>query len=100
MPKNPVLNAILAGVYIVGIVTLMNYLSHIRRDDSVVTPMVVLSLLTLSAAVMGYLFLSNPIMLYLDGKKKEAVTFFLKTLGSFAVITAVFLVIVLTGIGS
>jgi len=43
--------------------------------------MAMLSLFTLSAAVMGYLFAAEPIMMYLDGKKKEAVNFFFTTVG-------------------
>jgi nitrate reductase NapE component len=39
---------------------------------------------------MGYLFLSEPLMLYFDGKKQEAVTFFFTTVGTFAIITAAF----------
>jgi valyl-tRNA synthetase len=56
-------------------------------------PMVMLSLFTLSAAVMGYLFVSEPLMMYFDGKKKEAVSFFLTTVASFAAVTLVLVAI-------
>jgi hypothetical protein len=42
---------------------------------------------------MGYLFLSQPIQLFLDGKKKQAVSLFLQTLGVFACITLVAVVL-------
>jgi len=42
------------------------------------------SLFVLSAAVMGYLFISEPIMLCIDGEKKHAVKAFLSTVGIFA----------------
>jgi len=48
-----------------------------------------LSLLVLSVTVMGYLFILVPVQLYIDGAKKEAVSFFLRTVGWFAAITAV-----------
>ena len=96
--KNPIVNAVGAGVYIVLLVTLINYVSRTKPDDGITTPMLVLSLLTLSAAVMGYLFLSQPIQFYLDGKKKEAVAFFLRTVAAFAVITVIFLVVHVVGV--
>jgi hypothetical protein len=39
---------------------------------------------------MGYLFVLGPLTLYLDGKKKEAVSDFLKTVGTFALWLVVF----------
>ncbi len=41
-----------------------------------------------SAASMGYLFLYQPLQLYLEGEKKKSVDLFLKTLGVFAVSAA------------
>jgi hypothetical protein len=99
MPKHPVLNAFLAGAYILTLVLVMSNVMEKRIDDTLVIPMVMMSLFTLSAAVMGYLFLADPIMLYLDGKKKEAVSFFLRTMGSFAVITAIFMLAFVSGFG-
>lgn len=97
--KNPILNAILAGGYIAGIVLVMNLLMSLGQEgdgeDVILIPMTMLSLFTLSAAVMGYLFAATPIRMYLDGQKGEAFTFFLKTLGAFAVITAAFVLALL-----
>ena len=91
MSKNPFFNAAGAAVYVVGIVLLINYLSNnfIDQPDSetLLAPMAMLMLFVLSAAVMGYLFVITPLRLYLDGAKEEAVSFFLKTVGIFAVIT-------------
>lgn len=92
--KNPILNAILAGGYIAIIVLTMNVFMSLGKEgdgeDTILIPMTMLSLLTLSVAVMGYLFGAEPLRLFLDGQKQEAITFFLKTLAAFAVITAVF----------
>ena len=90
MTKNPMHNAILASGYIVLVASLMFFGSTFAGGpDTVLAPIAMLSLLVLSAAVMAYLFLLQPVQMYLDGEKKEAVDFFAKTLAAFAVITAV-----------
>ena len=61
-------------------------------------PVVFLSLFTLSAAVMGYLFCYQPLQLYIDGKKKQAVNLFLHTTLIFGCFTALALALLFTGI--
>jgi hypothetical protein len=94
MPKSPYLNAVFASAYIVALVSAITFGSQFTRDtpDTILAPMAVLSLLVLSASIMCYLFMMRPLALYIDGKKEEAVTFFMRTVGTFAVITLVFLV--------
>ncbi len=90
MTKNPIINSLAAILYITAIGFMMYYANHYvgpAPEPSVLMPIAFLSLFTFSAAIMGYLFLSQPVQIYLDGKKKEAVNFFLKTLVSFGVIT-------------
>lgn len=92
MTKNPFINAAVATLYISAIVSFMFYgLAHSHPDNSVFFPIAFISLFTLSAAVMGYLFLYKPLMLFLDGDKKNAVNLFLQTVAVFAGITAVIL---------
>ena len=99
MTKNPFLNAVAATTYIVLIATTMNFLGQqTQGDDGFSAPILGLSLLTLSAAVMGYIFLSMPLRMYLDGEKKGAVDLFLKTVGVFAGFTIVILFLLLSGI--
>ena len=95
MTKNPYINALLAGAYNVLIVLLITYGPMFVREkpDTILAPMAMLSLLVLSVAFMGYAFLFQPIVMYMDGKKREAVTFFTKTLLTFAVITGVIVVV-------
>lgn len=50
-----------------------------------------LLLFVLSAAVVGSLVLGRPIILYLDGKKKESLVLFFYTVGILFVFTAVIL---------
>jgi hypothetical protein len=55
--------------------------------------MVLLGLFVLSAAVMGFLFLYEPLCLYMENHKKEAVVFFAKIVGVFACFVALFLIL-------
>jgi hypothetical protein len=98
MTKNPVVNAVAAEAYIIGIVSLMSSFESIlgKTEDTIFAPMVALSLFVLSAAVMGYIFVYQPLQLYLDGHKKEGTNLFLNTVGSFAVITAILIGILVT----
>jgi hypothetical protein len=87
MTKKPIYNALVAFAYIVAVVFLMNWAGNNDiLETSLLMPIMVLSLFVLSAAVMAYLFLYQPIMLYLDGKKKDAVNLFTKTLLIFAIL--------------
>ncbi|MBI3075020.1 MAG: hypothetical protein HYY92_02290 [Parcubacteria group bacterium] len=91
MTQNPFWNAGFAALYIVGIVSLIQYGLASALEDAEKTifiPIIMLSLLVLSAAIMGYIFFGQPLQMYLDGKKKEAVHLFLKTVAVFASIPA------------
>lgn len=100
MNKKPILNAILASAYIIIVSSLMFYGESWSRTEepSVIMPIAMLSLLTLSVAIMGYLFAAKPLQMYIDGDKKGAVKFFLQTLATFAVITILVFVIVAMGV--
>jgi hypothetical protein len=90
MTKNPFLNALGASVYIGLVVLLMNVSSNIDNSaNELVVASMMLSLFTLSVAVMGYIFFYEPFKMYLDGKKEEAVKLFLQTVGIFGGITMI-----------
>ena len=95
MTKNPYVNALSAGLYIVFIVILINYGPTFVRDkpDTLFAPMAMLSLLVLSAGFMGYTFFFQPVLMYLDGQKREAIELFTKTFITFAVITGIVVLI-------
>lgn len=101
MTKNPVLNALAAGGYILVLVSLMTWGTSIasNKPDSFLAPVGMISLFTLSAAVMGYVFCYTPLMLYFDGKKKQAVKLFLQTVGVFAGFTFIALILAFLGVG-
>jgi hypothetical protein len=52
-----------------------------------------LSLFTLSAAVMGLIFLYEPFQMYFNGQKSEAFSLVFKTIGCFAVFAVTVLAI-------
>ena len=91
--KNPYLNSIFAELYIVVLVLIMYYFKKPNTPDTFFDSIGALSLFVLSASVMGYLFLGEPLQLFLNGEKKQAVSFFMKTVVSFAVITILALVV-------
>lgn len=93
------MNAALAALYIVLIVLLIQVFASTKGEDTILIPITMLSLLVLSVAVMGFLFISGPFRIYFDGKKEEAVMFFLKTLGTFALFVALFVGILMYVLG-
>jgi len=96
MTKNPIYNAIAALIYIVLIVLLINSVTRIDAlEASLLMPILVISLFTLSAAVMGYIFCYQPLRMCLDGKKEEAVKLFLKTVGIFAIVPVIIVLLYL-----
>ena len=100
MSKNPLINAIGASAYIILVVSVMTFVTAPLRDkpDTFFAPVTMLFVLTLSVAVMAYLFFYQPLQLFIEGKKKEAVDFFVKTVGIFAAITAVVLALLFSGL--
>ncbi|HVU75890.1 MAG TPA: hypothetical protein VHD38_03615 [Candidatus Paceibacterota bacterium] len=93
MTKNPYLNAGVAIGYIALVVLFINSISHPNTPDTWFTPVMVLSLFTFSAAFMAYTFFFEPVQMYLDGQKREAIDLFKKTLVTFGIITAIVLAI-------
>jgi hypothetical protein len=99
MTKNPIYNALSALLYICIVASVMFYgIDHSKPGNSIIIPIAVLSLFTLSAAIMGYVFGFQPLQLYLDGKKKPAVDLFLKTLLSFGIITILAFILLFSGV--
>lgn len=94
--KNPFAYASFAALYIICIVLGINSTSSFAgQNETILIPMAMLSLFVLSAAVMGFLFVSEPLFLFLENKKKEAISFFLKTVGYFVCFAVLFGVVAL-----
>lgn len=100
MSKNPILNALSASAYIILGVTVMAFVTQPLKNkpDTFFAPIAFLSLLTLSVAVMAYLFFYQPLQLFIDGKKKEAVSLLVQTIGAFGAITLVVLSLLYIGV--
>jgi len=100
MSKNPIINAFSALAYIILVVAVMTFVTQPLKNkpDTFLAPITALSVFTLSAAVMAYLFFYQPLLLFIDGKKKEAVSLFVRTVGFFAVFTAVALILLSSGV--
>ena len=99
MTKNPLVNGLGASLYIFLLVGLMTWGEKVvPREDTWLAPVVGISLFTLSAAVMAYVFCYQPLTLYFDGKKKQAVQLFLKTVIVFATITIALVVLFFSGV--
>ncbi len=93
--KKPFLFATVAAVYIVFIVTAIQTTTLFPQKENIAIPIVMLSLFVLSAAVMGFLFLSQPLQLFLENRKQEAMVFFAKTVGVFACYVVIFAILIL-----
>ena len=90
MTRNPIINALGGLLYIVSVVSLIYFAPHnANTEDSIFLPIAMLSLFVFSAASTGYIFLYQPLQLFLEGEKKQAIDLFLKTLVAFAVCAGV-----------
>ncbi len=87
MTKNPFVNALLAVGYICGLVSLMTLFvdSEVEHVVPMLIPILMLSLFTLSAAVMSMIFFYEPFRMYFDGERREAIALVGKTIVCFAV---------------
>ncbi len=71
--RQGLLNAGLATIYIALVSLIMSQGQRMFGNDGPITPIAVLLLFCVSAAVMATLVFGRPAMLYLDGQKREAV---------------------------
>ena len=86
--KHAFINASLTALYIIGISSFLFYVSRFfDSPNTVLIPIMMLSLFVFSAALTGSLIFGRPILWYLEGKKEEAVFLLIYTLGIFLVIT-------------
>jgi ABC-type Fe3+-siderophore transport system permease subunit len=97
--KKGIVNALGAFTYVAAIVLFIASLQNPNTPDppefQILVPIGFLMLFVLSAAVMGMLIFGAPVMLYIDGKKKEAVKLLAWTVGSLAAITVCMLLAVM-----
>jgi hypothetical protein len=84
--KKPLINATLAAGYIVLVVLVIDRFTNTPiQEPNTLIPMVMLSLFVLSAAIMSYLFVYEPIRLLIESNKSGALKMFFQTISIFAV---------------
>jgi len=87
------LHALGGSVYVALVALLMSHGDEIfGKADNALSAVAFLLLFVVSAAVMGIIVFGKPLMWYLDGEKKNAVTLALSTVGWLFVITILTLV--------
>ena len=93
------MHALGVSAYVFSIALFMKYGERLfpEVDNNLLAPLVFILLFVLSALITGGLVLAKPIMLYMDGKKKEGFKLLLFTgLSLFlCLLTFVFLMIIL-----
>ncbi|MEK6879609.1 MAG: hypothetical protein AABY22_08380 [Nanoarchaeota archaeon] len=87
--KRAFIDAIGTALYIVIVASFMYYMQGNFPDDfkTVFIPIAMLLLFVFSAALTGILVFGKPAMLYLDGKRKEAILLVGYTLGILLILT-------------
>ena len=98
--KHASLNAIGTAIYVVLVASFLFYVPKALglndTADTVLTPILMLSLLVFSVALVGTLIFGRPVLWYLDGRKKDSITLLFYTLGVFFLIIMIaFLKIIL-----
>ncbi|MFH0979841.1 MAG: hypothetical protein V1803_02760 [Candidatus Roizmanbacteria bacterium] len=91
--KNAFVNAFGTAMYItlVGGFMYFGTLIKIGRKNTFLAPIAMLLLFVFSAALTGYLIFGKPALLYIDGKKKDALSLLTYTLIFFFIITFIVL---------
>ncbi|HYE22756.1 MAG TPA: hypothetical protein VD998_04170, partial [Verrucomicrobiae bacterium] len=89
-------NALGTAAYITTVAIIMQNAERIfgDMDNTTLGPITFLMLFVLSAAVTGSLVLGRPVLMYLDGQKKEAVKLFLVTIVWLALAIVILLAII------
>lgn len=88
--KNALINAMATVLYVTAVASFLFYAPKFfepDKNETVLIPIVMLSLLVFSVAITGTMIFGKPAVWYLDGKKKEALLLLAYTLGTFGIIT-------------
>jgi len=98
--KYAMINSLGTALYVMAVASFMYFLSvFVGETKSILVPIAMLMLFVFSAALTGILVFGRPIIWYLNGKKKEALSLLAYTLGIFLIITViVFIVLIMTEI--
>ncbi|OGE95559.1 MAG: hypothetical protein A3H72_01670 [Candidatus Doudnabacteria bacterium RIFCSPLOWO2_02_FULL_48_8] len=93
--KTAIAHSVLVLAYIIIIVSVMNNAEKLfGPKENMWAPVAFLMLFVLSAAVMGTLIFVKPVIMYMEGAKKEAIWLLGYILGCLVVITVLALVVI------
>lgn len=93
-----IINALATAVYIILVVSLISSLQAFsaKPDNNILIPIAMLLLFVCSATITGFLVFGKPVMLYMDGKRKEAMSMLGYTLISLVILTIIAFVLLVT----
>ena len=97
--KRAFLNSVGVVIYVILLVSFIFSLQRFsQKPDTIVIPIVMLLLFICSAAITGFLVFGKPVMLYIDGKKKDAISLLCHTLGMLFLITIIFFIFLIVNL--
>jgi len=86
--KRAIIDSVGTAVYIILVVSFIFSLQIFSsKPDTIIIPIAMLLLFVCSAAITGFLVFGKPVMLYIDGKKREAISLLGYTLGILVFLT-------------
>ena len=95
--KRALIDAISTIIYIILVGSFIFSLQIFALEkDIIIIPIAMLLLFVCSAAITGFLVFGKPVMLYIDGKKKEAILLLRYTIGILFLITLILFIFLIT----
>lgn len=95
--KHAATNALITTAYIVLVALFLSNAERIfdqAEPKTILIPILMLLLLVFSAALTGTFVFGRPVMWYLEGKKKEALSLLVYTLGFLFIFTVITILLV------
>ena len=91
MTRRAVVNTGAAAAYVAAVGAFLYYAGQARSGSpsTPLIPIAMLMLLVFSAALTGALLFGQPVLWYLDGRKRDALSLLLATLASFLLFTVI-----------
>jgi len=95
--KTALFDALATTLYIIIVSGFMFFGSTLKlgRVNTILTPIAFLLLFVFSTALTGYLIFGKPAQMYIDGKKKEALSLLSFTMMFFSIITFISILLLL-----
>jgi hypothetical protein len=90
-------HALLVFIYVAFVAWFMTHANALGipadNENTIWGPILFFTLFVISAAITGALVLGRPLLLYLDGMKKEGILFFAYTVAWMAIITVLVILV-------